>query len=271
MRPIRSAIALLATTLACFASPAAPSPCDDLDESSVQMHLGDQDAEETHLDLAPMERPAGRGTLSIRPGENGAVSIRSWDENRVLVCARVHASAPRRDTAEDLAHRVHVEATANDIRAVGPEESARSRWAVSMTVFVPRRTDLAVVTVNGPIRVEGVRGRISLEATNGPIEVKRVGGDVRGRTRNGPIRVRLDGRRWDGAGLDLETVNGPVTIEVPEGYSADLVAGTENGPFTSSWPIRAMGHRRTIRTTLGEGGATIRVTTRNGPARIERL
>lgn len=270
MRPFRPAAALLAFTLALFAAPAAASPCDELDESSAQRSLGDRDAEEAHLDLPPVERPAEGGTLSIRPGENGAVTVRSWDEGRVLVCTRVFASGPDERAALDLARRVRVEGRGREIRVEGPDETRHARWAVSMTVFVPRHTDLSAETVNGPIRVVGVHGRIQLHATNGPIEVKGAGGDVRGRTTNGPIRVELTGARWDGAGLDLETVNGPVTISVPGGYSADLEAGTRNGPVSSAWA--ASGERRhTIRKTLGEGGAKIRVMTQNGPARIDRI
>jgi DUF4097 and DUF4098 domain-containing protein YvlB len=183
----------------------------------------------------------------------------------------VFATGPSEEAALELARRVRVEAAGREIRAVGPTDDRHARWAISMTVYVPRRTDLSVVTVNGPIRVEGVHGRIDLQATNGPIEVKRAGGDVRGRTTNGPIRAQLDGKRWDGAGLDLETVNGPATIALPDDYSAEIVTGTENGPVSSPWPLPAGRRHHRIRTSLGEGGATIRVVTKNGPARIERI
>lgn len=271
MRRFCHAVVLLAISLACSARPAAPGPCDDLDDNWGQQHFGDSNSEEAQVDLPPIERPAGRGTLSIRPGENGAVTVRSWDQDRVLVCARVFAADRDRDAALGLARRVRVEAEGREIRATGPTDAADARWAVSLTVFVPRRTDLSVVTVNGPIRMDGVHGKIELQTTNGPIEVKRAGGDVRGRTTNGPVRVLLDGKRWDGAGLDVETVNGPATISLPEDYSAEIVTGTENGPVSSPWPLPKGRNHYTIRTNLGEGGATIRVVTRNGPVRIERI
>jgi DUF4097 and DUF4098 domain-containing protein YvlB len=275
MRRFGLALALIVLCLVLSAPTAAAGPCDDLDETSMKMSLGgDRDAD-VHLDLPPIERPATRGTLSIRPGANGAVSVRSWKEDRVLVCARVIASGRDEESARDVARRVHVDFEGREIRVEGPEPTRRVRWAVSMTVFVPERTDLSVRTVNGPIRLDGVRGAIELEATNGPIEVKRAGGDVRGRTTNGPIRVQLDGSRWEGEGLDLETVNGPVTISVPDDYSAELIATTQNGPLVSAWGMSRdrdrERHRHSIRTTLGKGGATIRVATKNGPARIERM
>lgn len=273
MRRFGLALALLVLSLFLSAPTAAAGPCDDLDETSIRMNLGgDRDAD-VRLDLPPIERPAARGALSIRPGANGAVSVRSWDRDRVLVCARVLATGRDDESARDVARRVQVRFEGREIRAEGPEETRRARWAVSMTVFVPEHTDLSVRTVNGPIHLDGVHGAIELTATNGPIEVKRAGGDVRGRTTNGPIRVLLDGSRWEGEGLDLETVNGPVTISVPEDYSAELIASTRNGPLSSSWgvPRERERQRHTIRTTLGKGGATIRVATKNGPARIKRI
>jgi len=256
--------------LSVSATPASSGPCDDRDDSS-DMHLGSRDNAEAHTDLAPVEGPAPHGTLAIHPGDNGAVSIRSWERSGVLVCARVFASARDRDAAQDLAGRVRVSIDGSEIRAQGPASTDDAQWAVAMTVFVPRRTDLSVRTVNGPIRLDGVRGRIELRTTNGPIDVRNAGGDITGGSTNGPVRVLLDGTRWEGEGLDLETVNGPVTISVPGDYSAELDASTDNGPISSPWSGRDERHQHHVRTTLGRGGATIRVVTRNGPARIERL
>jgi hypothetical protein len=98
-----------------------------------------------------------------------------------------------------------------------------------------------------------------------------VGGDVRGRTQNGPLTVRLTGTRWDGSGLDAETSNGPVTIDVPENYSARLETGTVNGPMRVDFPITVQGRlNRRLETTLGSGGARLRAVTTNGPLVLRR-
>lgn len=67
-------------------------------------------------------------------------------------------------------------------------------------------------THNGPIAVRAVTGRMTLQADNGPVSLDGVGGDVPARTINGPLHVVLTGARWDGAGLDAETTNGPVVV-----------------------------------------------------------
>jgi len=106
---------------------------------------------------------------------------------------------------------------------------------------------------------------------NGPISVTKSGGDVRGRTTNGPLAVTLGGSRWSGRGLDLESMNGPITVTVPANYSAELEFGTTNGPMQFDFPITVQGRvSKTIKTTLGSGGPPIRVVTTNGPASMER-
>jgi hypothetical protein len=91
--------------------------------------------------------------------------------------------------------------------------------------------------------------------------------------RNGPLSVGLGGSRWEGAGLDAETVNGPVVLAIPEGYSARLETGTVNGPMSVDFPLTVTFQGRwrdRLNTTLGDGGAPVRVVTTNGPLVIKR-
>jgi hypothetical protein len=115
---------------------------------------------------------------------------------------------------------------------------------------------------------------MSLETRNGPLALREVGGDVYARAQNGPLSVSLTGDGWQGAGLDAETRNGPVTLSLPEGFNAQLEAGTQNGPFSSDIPLsvtlQGRLRRGPIATTLGSGGAPIRVITTNGPMVIRR-
>jgi hypothetical protein len=100
-----------------------------------------------------------------------------------------------------------------------------------------------------------------------------LGGDVRGQTRNGGLNVVLNGSRWEGAGLDVETTNGGVTLAIPDGYNADLTTRTVNGSFRTDFPMTIQGElspRRGISTTLGSGGPPVRVRTTNGGLKINK-
>jgi hypothetical protein len=212
----------------------------------------------------------GAGPLRVEPGPNGGVSIVGWEQNRVEVHARVVARARSEAEAAELASEVDVSVD-DVIEADGPSSDRSRIWSVSFVVYVPAASDAEAETSNGPLSVTGVTGRLRLDAQNGPIRLRDVGGDVVARTQNGPLSVELSGTRWDGAGLDAETVNGPVTLTVPDGFNADLQTGTVNGPFTSDVPITMTIRGRLGRPfsgTLGQGGPPIRVVTVNGPVRI---
>jgi len=159
------------------------------------------------------------------------------------------------------------------ISAEGPPSGRRRSWSVSFVIFAPRRSDLRLDTNNGPIGVRDVTGRLALTAHNGPVSLDGVGGDVRARATNRPIDIELTGARWEGAGLDAETTNGPVNLAIPESYSARLEFGTVNGTMTVGFPLAVtiqgrVGRR--ITTTLGAGGAPVRAVTTNGPVEIRR-
>jgi DUF4097 and DUF4098 domain-containing protein YvlB len=139
--------------------------------------------------------------------------------------------------------------------------------------MVPCKSGISARTTNGPLSVLAVTGAIDLQATNGPVSLDDVGGDVHARVENGPLTVRLVGTAWTGAGLDAEAQNGPVDLALPEHYNAELETGTVNGPVDFQIPITVTltgrGSDR-IRTTLGKGGAPIRVVTTNGPLTVRR-
>jgi hypothetical protein len=214
-------------------------------------------------------RLGARESLTVDGRQNGGVSVRAWDGRDVLVRAQIQTTAPSREEAGRIARQVTVSTSGGTIRASGPETEGRRSWAVSYEIFVPRRMDLSIETHNGPISVAGVSGEMELEALNGPMNLRDVGGDVRARTTNGPLNVQLAGSRWSGDGLDAQTVNGPVNLIVPDGYSAELETGTVHGPMRIDIPVTVRGQvSKHIRTRLGSGGAPIRVMTTNGPVTV---
>lgn len=216
-------------------------------------------------------RIAAPGLLSVDGRENGGVEVRAWDGGGVEVRQRIQAWAPSRGEARQLAQQVRVHTDGGTIYADGPRSERRRGFAVSYVILVPRRTDLRVETHNGPVAVNGVTGRMQLNAVNGPLALHDLGGDVHARAQNGPLTVRLTGSRWSGQGLDAETTNGPVTLSVPSGYAATLTTGTVNGPMNVDFPVTVHGRfPRQFTTELAGGGAPIRVVTTNGPVVVRR-
>ena len=211
------------------------------------------------------------GTISIDGKPNGGVSVKGWDQNQVLVRARVQAAAPTAGEAEALGRQIRVETSGAKIFASGPESRRDYQWNVSYEVFVPRRADVSAETTNGGIAIADVNGRIDFTAMNGGVVLKRVGGTVRGSTMNGGLVIELAGDRWDGDSLDVSTTNGGVILSVPENYSANLQTGTVNGSVSVDFPITLQGRiNKQIAVNLGSGGAMVKAMTTNGGVHLKR-
>ena len=215
--------------------------------------------------------PSG-GTIGIDGRQNGGVSVKGWDQNQVLVRARVHASAPTAEEARALGQQIRIETSGSKIFASGPDPRRNYYWDVSYEIFVPRRADLSVETHNGGISIHGVNGKIDFTAVNGGVVLKRVGGAVRGSTTNGGLVIELSGDRWEGETLDVSTTNGGIVMSVPENYSANLQTGTVNGSVDVDFPVTVQGKiSKQVALNLGAGGATVKATTTNGGVRLKRI
>jgi len=262
--------------LAAVAAPAAAqNSSDDWAERCRRNNRGND--REVHCEVRESRIPA-RGTLRVDGSPNGGATVRAWDGRDVVVRARIQANARTADEAREIARGIRV-STEGTIQATGPDVRGRGRgWNVEYEILVPARTNLNVETENGPISVEGLTGTIRLRAENGPIALNGLSGDVSARTVNGPITVTLTGRRWSGQGLDVEAVNGPVSVRMPRGYAAHVESETENGPISVPSGMRAprregRGYRPggRISTDINGGGPTIRAVTTNGPLNIREI
>lgn len=226
----------------------------------------------THCETREVRIPA-RGSLSVDAGRNGGVSVRTHEGRDIVVQARVQTYARNDAAARQIAQGIRVN-TDGTIRATGPDREGREGWAVSYEILVPARTNLEVEAHNGPIAVSNVSGNIDLRTENGPLTLNELAGDVEARTQNGPVTVTLAGRRWNGEGLDVETVNGPVTVRMPRGYGAHLESSTVHGPINAPGNLRPQRRERwspggRISADVNGGGPTIRAVTTNGPVNIQ--
>jgi DUF4097 and DUF4098 domain-containing protein YvlB len=225
-----------------------------------------------HCEMREQTLAPNGGVVSIDGRQNGGVSVKGWDQNQILVRARVQTGAVSGAEAEELAKQVRIETGGARIFASGPENRNDAHWDVSYEVFVPRRSDLSLDTHNGGITISDVKGRIEFTALNGGVVLKRVGGNVHGGTTNGGLVVELAGDRWDGETLDVKTTNGGIVMSVPENYSAHLETGTVNGSLSIDFPVTVQGRiTRELAVNLGSGGATLKAMTTNGGVRIRRI
>ena len=266
------------TTILAFAVLASPAAAQqmqvqtDADWCRDGWHRDDDRDRDTHCEVRTVTLPA-TSSFDVNASPNGGIEVEAWDRDEIHVEAKVRTHARRDGEARELAREIEIDVGRGRVDTNGPKRRDRGDgWSVSYRIRVPARTDLDLTSTNGGIAVDGVRGQLELRTTNGGLALRDVAGDVRGRSTNGGITATLTGRRWDGPGLDLQTTNGGIEMEIPAGYSARLEAGSTNGGYDIDFPVTVEGrlNPRRLSADLGEGGPTIRAITTNGGVRIRR-
>jgi len=214
----------------------------------------------------------GIASLDVDSGGNGGIRVRGTSGSTTRVRFRVVGNARDDRDASEIVQNVRVTTDGGRIRVTGPRSRNDDWWNVEVEIEAPRDLPMTLTTSNGGISLEGTAGRARFDTQNGGVALRDVSGDVRGRTVNGGVSIALGGTQWQGAGLDVETTNGGVRMELPANYNAELHTETHNGGIDIDFPVTVRGRlsdmRRRIDTTIGSGGAPLRVRTVNGGVSI---
>ena len=142
---------------------------------------------------------------------------------------------------------------------------------VNYEVIVPAGTNLnSVDTVNGDVDISGVSGKVVAESVNGGLNISDLAGNVALSTVNGSIDAefsRLEGQQR----VKAETVNGRVTIHLPEDADVEISADTLNGGING----RDFGLETEkgfvgsdLNGKIGNGSARLNIDTVNGSIKI---
>ncbi|MFB3853986.1 MAG: DUF4097 domain-containing protein [Vicinamibacterales bacterium] len=245
---------------------------------------------------------------------DGAVEIRAWDRPEVFVDVEKRAADRAGVDAiqvvtQQEGNRIAVKTLGpprRDAITIGFAVSPSARIVAS----VPRRVNLVVSSGDGSIAIERVEGRIDLKTGDGPIKGAELAGELTARTGDGTIRLEsIDGRAdivtedggvWLKGSLDLlrlrtgdgsvrvriedarpmagdweiRTLDGSLTLELPEGFNAELDATTGDGRVVldrEDSPAGDRADRHSVRTRLGSGGAVLRLRTGDGTIRVTGL
>ncbi|MFY9552497.1 MAG: DUF4097 family beta strand repeat-containing protein [Thermoanaerobaculia bacterium] len=104
-------------------------------------------------------------------------------------------------------------------------------------IVVPPGVNLSLQTVNGDVRVRDCDGELQLETVNGSIDARGVRGTLQAQTVNGKIEAAASALPSDG-NIDLQTVNGGITLTLPKDAKLDFSGETMNGTIASTFPFR---------------------------------
>ncbi len=144
---------------------------------------------------------------------------------------------------------------------------------VRYEIIVPVGTELdSVETVNGDVSISGVSGNVVAESVNGDLNISDLEGDVALATVNGGVDA--DFTKCEGQqSIKAETVNGRVTITLPEDADVEVSADTLNGGING----RDFGLETDkgfvgsdLNGKIGSGSARLNVDTVNGSIKIKK-
>ena len=141
--------------------------------------------------------------------------------------------------------------------------------SVSFTVQVPAGVRLVATTVNGGIEAGGIGADVAATTVNGDVKVS-TSGLARATTVNGSIQASMGRADWDGA-LSFNTVNGSITVSLPDGVSTDVSASTVNGSMNTDFPLTVKGtfSMKNMHGTIGSGGRELEMATVNGSIHLK--
>ena len=226
--------------------------------------------------------PAGRA-VEIK-GINGDVSATAASGSDVEVVARKTGdrSDPSSVRIEVVEHAGGVTICAMYPNRRGERENeclpgARGRTSnhnndveVDFEVRVPRGVLFTGRTVNGSVRATGMTADVKASTVNGSVRVGTTG-LAEASTVNGSITVRMGRTDWSES-LAFETVNGAITLELPDNLNADVSASTVNGSLSSDWPMTVRGRwgPKRMNGKIGNGGRELALQTVNGDIELRR-
>lgn len=204
---------------------------------------------------------------------NGSITVTGASGNNVEIIAIKKA-----DNQKDLDEiEIDISHSANEIE-VETELGDSDSWfrnntsgQVTYEIIVPGFTELdSVETVNGDVTVSGVSGNVSAESVNGDLDISDLVGDVSLSTVNGSVNAafaKCEGEQ----SIKTETVNGRVTISLPESSDVQITADTLNGGING----RDFGLETDkgfvgsdLNGKIGGGSARLNIDTVNGSIKI---
>lgn len=281
----KALIALVITIIALASNGAGPAAASVIDSQDVRLlpavpanpegagESGDEVREEFHQTY-PL---SATGRVSVE-NLNGGVQIKVWDRAAVQVDAVKRAYRKERlaeatisvnSTPENI--RIKTEYPDGEQNFRGDDRRYDNPAVVDYSLTVPRKAILeSVELVNGSLDIEGVEGSVKASSINGRVSARGLMGEAKLSTINGPLQAtftHLD----EAKPINLQSVNGSVTLVIPSNSNAAVKASTVHGGISNDFGLQVR-HGEYVGNNLdgqiGTGGPRIKLGNVNGGIHI---
>jgi hypothetical protein len=255
----------------------------------------------------------GRPELTLSTFD-GTIEIRGWDRPEVLAIVEKQGLGKDAVGGIEVRATQDGGRIAIDVRRSPAARMLGFSWGsgrvARLIVSAPAASDIRAMSGDGAIVVDGIDGAVELRSGDGNISGEHTTGVFKARTGDGSIvlagvdglveadtgdgSVALDGaltrvrvRTGDGSvrvraakgsaareDWEITTGDGSVTVELPDGFDADLDARTGDGHIDTTdisvSNVIAGSARSNFRGRLGAGGNVVRVRTGDGGIVLRR-
>jgi len=227
----------------------------------------------------------------------GGVTVRTGKSGQISVSAIERRSAPDQERFDRSfeAIRLDIKADVNGTSFLVGDSDERwrrmndckgCRLDIQFDVLVPPGATVDVGTVmDGRVDIEGVSGTVSASNVNGPVRVDNITECGSIESINGKVDVGFASSPV--SNCTIETINGDITLDVPEGTGLDIELDLFNGKVSSQLMAGPLDLAATVEHTvengrnqyriqklsglrIGAGGPTYSISSMNGDVRIQK-
>lgn len=220
---------------------------------------------------------SANGRLNVS-NVNGSITVEAWDRNEVKL--EYTKTADTRERLADVEIRIDARSDSFSVEADYDswKNKNNNKWkagklTVDFRLMAPRGAVLnEVETVNGSATVSNFTNMTRVSAVNGSVTATNIRGTAKLCTVNGEVTADFD-RLESGSRINLETVNGRVSLMIPSDANATVRADSLNGNITNDFglPVRKGKYvGRDLYGRIGSGDVQIKLESVNGALSIGR-
>ena len=241
--------------------------------------------------IVHLSGPMAAGSLFSAKTQDGSIKVAGGDVTDCNVTATIVARAGSDVKARELADKTKLSlerlGSGLTVKIERPLMLNQS-VDVHLDVKVPTNCDMKLITRDGDITAENIKGAIDVKTGDGTIAMSRVGEKIKARSFDGTIRIQenigdINARSFDGritvayskdAGgvcdVSLITNDGTIDLTAPENFSAKAEISTNDGLIQSDLPIQVTGKlgKKRIKGIIGTGQGRLYVKSGDGTIRI---
>lgn len=216
---------------------------------------------------------------------NGKITAEATDGAEVVVEGHKVAKGRSDEAAKELLAKLEIREEVGDstvrVESRPPRLSGFSGHQIEWTVKVPKGVIVDLRTVNGGVRLNDLANEIHAKTTNGGVRGENIDASlIEASAVNGGVEFNLRSAVEASDSIELETVNGGVTVGVPSDSKATIAARCVNGGVNvdDELTIERDGdanandyeRKRRVNGTMNGGGGKVNLNTTNGGIHINK-